>query len=95
VADARAPPALINRDGAELRQVVPHNVQRAASDNGAVSGRLRDGELKDVFVKVHRVLVEQPPRAYVLVDQLADFWHVPRARVPHYVLHRGTTVALN
>src|SRR3984957_20357287 len=95
VPDARAPPALINRDGAELRQVVPQNVQRAASDNGAVSGRLGDGELKDVFVKVHRVLLEQPPRAHVLIDQLADFWHVPRARLPHYVLHRGTSVALN
>src|SRR3984893_1277563 len=95
VPDARAPPALINRDGAELRQVVPHNVQRAAPDNGPVSGRLGDGELKDVFVKVHRVLLEQPPRAHVLLDQLADFWYVPRARLPDYVLHRGTSVALN
>src|SRR3984885_797603 len=95
VPDARAPPALINRDGAELRQVVPQNVQRAASDNGAVSGRLGNGELKDVFVKVHRVLLKQPPRAHVLIDQPADFRHVARARLPHYVLHRGTTVALN
>jgi hypothetical protein len=95
VPDASAPPALINRDGAKLRQVVPHNMERAASDNGAVSGRLGDSELKDVLVKVYRVLLEQPPRADVLIDQLADFRDVPRARLPHYVLHRGTTVALN
>jgi len=93
--DARAPPAFINRDGSELREVLPHNVQRATSDNGAVGGRLGDGELEDVFVKVHRVLLEQPSRPGVLIDQPTDFSHVRGARLPHYVLHRGTTVALN
>jgi hypothetical protein len=95
VPDARALPALVNGDGAELGQIVPHNVQRAASDNSGVSGCLGDGELKDVFVKVHVVLLEQPSGADVLIDQPADFRDVPRARLPHYVLHRGTTVALN
>jgi hypothetical protein len=70
-------------------------MQRAASGNGAVGGRFGDGELKDVLVKVHRVLLKQPPRADVLIDQPTDFRDVPRARLPHYVLHRGTTVALN
>jgi hypothetical protein len=95
VPDARAAPALVNRDGAQLGQVVPHYVERAASDYRTVSGRLGDSELKDVFVKVHRVLVEQAARVDVLVDESADFRDIPRARLPHYVLHRGTTVALN
>src|SRR5262249_51173604 len=93
--DARAPPPFINGNGSELREVLPHNVQRATSGNGMVGGRLGDGELEDVFVKVHRVLLEQPSRPGVLIDQRADFRHVPGARLPHYVLHRGTTVALN
>jgi hypothetical protein len=93
--DARAPPAFINGDGSELREVLPHNVQRATSGNGVVGGRLGDGELEDVFVKVHRVLLEQPSRPGVLIDQRADFRYVAGARLPHYVLHRGTTVALN
>src|SRR3984885_13501623 len=93
--DTRPPPAFINGDGSELREVLPHNVQRAASGNRVVGGRLGDGELEDVFVKVHGVLLKQPSRAGVLIDQPADFRHVPGARLPHYVLHRGTTVALN
>jgi hypothetical protein len=94
VPDARAPPALVNRDGPDLRQIVPHNVQRAASGNGAIRGGLGDGELKDVLVKIHRGLVEQPARGDVPVDQPPDYRNVSGARMPHYVLHRGTTVAL-
>lgn len=61
MADAFAPVSLVNRDGAKLREIFPQNVQRAASDNCALGGTLGHAELKNVFVKVHRVLVEQPP----------------------------------
>src|ERR1700760_4550031 len=41
------------------------------------------------------MLVKQESRARVLIDEPADFRDVTGAGLPHYVLHRATTVALN
>src|SRR6516164_2348703 len=57
VADATAPPAVVNRDGADLGEILPHNVQRPASNDRAVNGTLGYAELLDVLVENHRVLV--------------------------------------
>src|SRR5215468_8590215 len=57
VTDALAPLALVNRDGADLGEILPHNVERSASGNRAVGGTLGDAELLDVLVEIHGVLV--------------------------------------
>jgi hypothetical protein len=84
---------LVDRDRADLSEILPHNVQRSAANDVAEIRTLGDAELLDVFVEIHGGLVEQAPGSYVLVDQGTDYMHVAGARLPDCVPHRGTTVS--
>src|ERR1700722_11603479 len=50
VPDARAAQALVNGDGAQFGEILPHNVQGPASDDAAAVGTLGHAELEDVLV---------------------------------------------
>ena len=48
--DAGAADALVNGHGAQLGEILPHNMQRPASNDGAAVGTLGHAELEDVLV---------------------------------------------
>jgi len=71
---------------ADLGEVFPQHVQRAAAHDGAV-GPFGDPELLDVLVERHGRLVQQPPGSGVGVDQFADRPDVAGSRAPDRVVH--------
>ena len=66
-ADPVAPPGGIDRDGAQLAEVLPHHVQGAAADDRP--RRLGDPELLHVLVERDERLAEQDPGGLVARDE--------------------------
>jgi len=52
--------AFTHGDGTDLREIFPHDMERAARDYRACVWRINDDEFLHVFVKCHRRLVQQP-----------------------------------
>jgi hypothetical protein len=85
---------LRHRDRADLGEILPHDVQRAAADDLAVrSGAARHPELLDVLVQRDRCLAQQAARGNVGVYQGADRPHVTGLRSPDHIFHRLATLA--
>lgn len=73
MAQALAAQLRVHRDRANLREVLPQHVQRAAADDAPVL--LDDPELLHVLVQRDHVLGQQNP-AGIAVDQRLDPGHV-------------------
>ena len=87
VADLAAAQHRVDRDRADLGQVLPQHVHRAAADDRAVARALRDPELLDVLVERDGRLGQQPPVGDVHVDQPPDAAHVGGSGPPDGYLH--------
>ncbi len=71
-------PPVGDDEGADLAQVLPHNVQRAATDEFAVG--LGDDELLHRLVHGDDVLAEQDPPLHPRIEKTQDAAHVGGAR---------------
>jgi uncharacterized protein (TIGR00375 family) len=85
--------ARTDRDGPDLGQVLPQDVQCSAADDEAVGFLFRDPEFLHVLVQRDGGLAEQAPGVQVRVDQRADPRDVGGTRRPDPVSHRGSTIA--
>jgi hypothetical protein len=72
----------VHREGADLADVLPHDVERAAADQVAV-GALGDAEFLHRLVEHDAVLAEQDALVDERADQLLDRHHVRGARTPY------------
>src|SRR5690606_5020128 len=82
VADAVAEPLVVDRDRADLAEVLPDDVQGAAADERAVRG-LRDHELLDVLAEGDALLAQQGPPLHVRVAEAQRPGDIGGARAAH------------
>src|SRR5699024_11074034 len=88
VPDPRAALVLVPREGAHLREVLPHHVQRTAADDLAVLVG-RDQELLHGLVVRDQVLAEQHPGMGHRLDEAVDAAHVGGQRGADRDAHTG------
>src|SRR5699024_2898233 len=88
VPEPRAALVLVHREGAHLREVLPHHVQRTAADDLAVLVG-RDQELLHGLVIRDQVLAEQHPGMGHRLDEAVDAAHVGGQRGADRDAHTG------
>src|SRR5690606_31456523 len=86
VPDPLVQPLGQHREGAHLTEVLPHDVQRAASENGAVVG-LSDTELLDRLEQHDSVFAEEDAPLHERLHELADRPDVCGAGTPNEERH--------
>src|SRR5690606_2687715 len=84
--DASPKPALLHREGANLGEILPHDVQCAAADGPALLV-LRDQELLNRLIEDHALLAEENVSLYQGADQPLDRAHITGAGGPHGESH--------